>query len=195
MGRETEITLILGGARSGKSCFAETLAREFGDVTFIATADSKDAEMEARIKLHKDRRPADWVTWEGDIAALSHEIAKMRGTLLLDCLTMYLSRLSLASPAFDGDDGDAWQAEERRILAGVEDLFAGFAAGGERRIIVVSNEVGFGLVPPFAQGRRFRDVQGRANQIAARFSDSVALMVAGLPMWLKNDGRQPSSRL
>jgi adenosylcobinamide kinase/adenosylcobinamide-phosphate guanylyltransferase len=192
--RKSEITLILGGTRSGKSSFAETLAREFGDVTFIATADSKDAEMEARIKIHKDRRPAGWKTWEGDVGALPSEIAKMRGTLLLDCLTMYLSRLLLASSAFEGDDWDVWQAEERGILAGIEDLFAGFAASRsvERRLIVVSNEVGLGLVPPFAQGRRFRDVQGRANQIVARFSDSVAFMAAGLPMWLKKSEKRPS---
>jgi adenosylcobinamide kinase/adenosylcobinamide-phosphate guanylyltransferase len=121
--------------------------------------------------------------------ALPGEIAGMKGTLLLDCLTMYLSRLFLASPLSESDDEDAWLAEERRILAGTEDLFAGFAASGAwsegRGLIVVSSEVGLGLVPPFVQGRRFRDVQGRANQTAARFADSVALMTAGLPMWLK----------
>ena len=190
MGHGTGITLILGGARSGKSSFAEALARKAGGVvTFIATADSRDAEMDARIKLHRDRRPADWLTWEGDMEALPGEIAGMKGTLLLDCLTMYLSRLFLASPLSESDDEDAWLAEERRILAGTEDLFAKFAASGARSegrgLIVVSSEVGLGLVPPFVQGRRFRDVQGRANQTAARFADSVALMAAGLPMWLK----------
>ncbi|MDR3355509.1 MAG: bifunctional adenosylcobinamide kinase/adenosylcobinamide-phosphate guanylyltransferase [Synergistaceae bacterium] len=190
MDLETDITLILGGARSGKSSFAEALAREAGGaVTFIATADSRDAEMEARIKLHRDRRPADWLTWEGEMESLPDEIAEMRGTLLLDCLTMYLSRLFLASPLSESDCEDAWLAEESRILARVERLFAGFAAydacGERRRLIVVSNEVGLGLVPPFVQGRRFRDVQGRANQIAARFAGSVAFMAAGLPMWMK----------
>jgi adenosylcobinamide kinase/adenosylcobinamide-phosphate guanylyltransferase len=113
----------------------------------------------------------------------------MSGTLLLDCLTMYLSRLFLASPASEGEDEDAWLACEREILAGVDGLFAPFSqpvAGGEvRRLIAVSNEVGFGLVPPNVLGRRFRDLQGRANQIAAGHAGEVALIVAGLPVWVK----------
>jgi adenosylcobinamide kinase/adenosylcobinamide-phosphate guanylyltransferase len=190
------ITLILGGARSGKSSFAERMARDFGRVTYVATSDSRDAEMEARIKRHRDRRPGDWRTWEGDIADLPEEMRRMDGTLLLDCLTMYLSRLFLASPWSETEDEEAWMAEERRILALVEDIFSGYeprdADRGSRRLIAVSNEVGFGLVPPYLMGRRFRDIQGRANQIAASRADDVALIVAGLPLWLKRGGAECS---
>ncbi|MDR1515090.1 MAG: bifunctional adenosylcobinamide kinase/adenosylcobinamide-phosphate guanylyltransferase [Synergistaceae bacterium] len=178
------ITLILGGARSGKSSFAESLARECPVVTYIATADSKDSEMEARIETHRNRRPSNWHTWEGDIASLEDDIAGMEGTLLLDCLTMYLSRMLLAQPESEGSDEAAWNAAERLILASVEKIFSRAGAAG-KRLIAVSNETGLGLVPPYLLGRRFRDTQGRANQIAAGLSDEVALMVAGLPLWLK----------
>jgi adenosylcobinamide kinase/adenosylcobinamide-phosphate guanylyltransferase len=178
------ITLVLGGARSGKSTFAESLARECGGVTFIATADSKDSEMEARIELHKVRRPPEWRTWEGDIASLPEEIALLEGALLLDCLTMYLTRSFLASPESESSDEGAWTCEERKILESVRNIFSRAGEAG-KRLIVVSNEVGLGLVPPYLMGRRFRDMQGRANQIAAGYSDEVALIVAGIPLWVK----------
>jgi adenosylcobinamide kinase/adenosylcobinamide-phosphate guanylyltransferase len=177
------ITLVLGGARSGKSSFAERLA--LGEsVTYIATADSRDLEMEARIKIHKSRRPASWRTWEGDVASLPEDIAGMEGLLLLDCLTMCLTRLFLSTPESEGDDEGAWMERERDILTIVERIFTSAADSG-KRLVVVSNEVGFGLVPPYLLGRRFRDTQGRANQLAASLSDEVALIVAGLPLWLK----------
>jgi adenosylcobinamide kinase/adenosylcobinamide-phosphate guanylyltransferase len=178
------ITLVLGGARSGKSAFAESLARECGDVTFIATADSRDSEMEARIDTHKRRRPPDWRTWEGDVSSLPGAVPGMRGALLLDCLTMYLSRLFLSCPEPEGEDEGAWAGSEEKILASVEKIFSGAKNAG-KRLIAVSNEVGFGLVPPYLMGRRFRDMQGRANQAAAGLSDEVVLIVAGLPLWIK----------
>jgi adenosylcobinamide kinase/adenosylcobinamide-phosphate guanylyltransferase len=178
------ITLILGGARSGKSSFAESLAREYADVTYIATADSRDSEMEARIEEHKRKRPSGWHTWEGDIASLPNDIAGMEGVLLLDCLTMYLSRLMLASPEAEGSDEAAWGAAERAMLESVGMIFSR-ARSADKRLIAVSNETGLGIVPPYLLGRRFRDTQGRANQIAARCADEVALMLAGLPLWLK----------
>jgi adenosylcobinamide kinase/adenosylcobinamide-phosphate guanylyltransferase len=178
------ITLILGGARSGKSSFAESLAKDMLAVTYIATADSKDSEMEARIERHKKRRPSCWHTWEGDIRSLADDIPNMEGTLLLDCLTMYLSRLMLASPESEGEDETAWDAAEREILESIGKIFSSARDAG-KNLIAVSNETGLGVVPPYLLGRRFRDMQGRANQIAAARADEVALMVAGLPLWLK----------
>jgi adenosylcobinamide kinase/adenosylcobinamide-phosphate guanylyltransferase len=178
------ITLVLGGARSGKSTFAERLVAGCAPVTYIATADSKDSEMEQRIKIHKSRRPEGWRTWEGEAASLPGDIAGMEGALLLDCLTMFLSRLFLSAPESEGDDEEAWSGAERGILALVEKIFSS-AAAADKRLVAVSNEVGFGLVPPYLMGRRFRDTQGRANQIAASLSDDVVLIVAGLPLWLK----------
>jgi adenosylcobinamide kinase/adenosylcobinamide-phosphate guanylyltransferase len=140
--------------------------------------------MEERIKIHKSRRPPSWHTWEGDISSLPEEMAKMNGTLLLDCVTMYLTRLFLSASESEGDDEEAWFEAERKILASVERIFL-CGKGLGKRLIAVSNEVGFGLVPPYLMGRRFRDMQGRANQAAALHSDEVVLIVAGLPLWIK----------
>lgn len=184
------ITLILGGARSGKSTFAEQLASFREDVTYIATADAGDAEMEERIQIHKTRRPSAWKTWEGPIETLPQAMAEMPGTLLLDCLTMYLTRMLLASPAAESDSEAAWFEAERTILHSVETMLSDFRrthADDASQLLVVSNEVGFGLVPPYLMGRRFRDMQGRANQIAAGCADRVAFVVAGLPLWIKGE--------
>lgn len=184
------ITLVLGGARSGKSTFAEGIARsaERMGVTYIATADSKDLEMDARIAAHRSRRPGEWRTWEGNLAGLPDAIAGMEGLLLFDCLTMYLSRLLFAEPSAEGEDEAAWDRAEKKILESVERLYKNFReskSSCERHLVVVSNEVGFGLVPPYLMGRRFRDMQGRANQLSASYADNVALIVAGLPLWIK----------
>ena len=107
------ITLILGGARSGKSTYAEKIALAYkGPVTYLATADCADAEMEKRIELHRARRPASWATWEGDPRGLPAAVARTDGLMLMDCLTMWLTRLFLASPA--SEEG----GEARRSRAG-----------------------------------------------------------------------------
>ncbi|MDR3280915.1 MAG: bifunctional adenosylcobinamide kinase/adenosylcobinamide-phosphate guanylyltransferase, partial [Synergistaceae bacterium] len=130
-------TFILGGSRSGKSSFAERLASESkypGGVVYIATADSLDAEMASRIELHKNRRPREWKTWEGDIHTLPGEMGRMaetNGVLLLDCLTMYLTRIFLSSPTSEGDDDAGWQVTEKKILDEVRDIFKGFSHAGD----------------------------------------------------------------
>lgn len=198
-------TLIIGGARSGKSSFAEGIALELSSswgVTYIATADSHDPEMAYRIERHKSRRPQEWTTWEKDITTLPEVTASMRGVLLLDCLTMYITRLFLASPASQGEDELEWAAEEKKIINSVELLFlhaptelsepplpvellSNADSDPWSHLIVVTNEVGFGVVPSYQMGRRFRDMQGRVNQVAASHADNVALVVAGLPLWIK----------
>lgn len=195
------VTLILGGASSGKSTFAEGLALDLSNtsgVTYIATADSLDREMAYRIERHKSRRPKHWQTWEKDICTLPEALGSMNGVLLLDCLTMYLTRLFLASPSAESDDESAWVSTEQMLLDSVARIFETLPAETSpgpfvqitdfdppTHLIVVSNEVGFGVVPPSLMGRRFRDIQGRANQIAASYADNVALIVAGLPLWIK----------
>jgi adenosylcobinamide kinase/adenosylcobinamide-phosphate guanylyltransferase len=188
------ITFVLGGARSGKSTFAEHLAAESGmNVIYIATADAQDAEMAARIKKHKEQRPGKWKTWEGDLKSLPREmknLAEDGSVLLLDCLTMYVSRLFLASPESKNEDVRGWSRAEGEILDCVRDIFSGFteSGNGQKRLIAVSNEVGCGVVPSYPMGRKFRDLQGRANQIAASRSHETALIVAGLPLWIKSRG-------
>lgn len=169
---EGQVTLVLGGARSGKSRHAQALAEAGpGALVFVATAQAFDDEMRDRIARHRADRDARWRTLEAPLA-LAEAIAGAAGpgtTLLVDCLTLWASNLLLA-------DEDA-----ERALAGLEAALA--AAGG--RVILVSNEVGWGIVPDNALARRFRDLAGLVNQRVAAVADKVDLVVAGLPLKLK----------
>ena len=179
-----EITLVLGGARSGKSALAERIALASNmPVTYLATADVKDAEMAERVAVHKSRRPKEWRTWEGAPDTLPNDISEMSGLLLMDCLTMWLTRLFLATGDSETEDEKKWEARELEIRALTEKLCV--AAKDDTHLVIVSNEVGFGLVPPYLMGRRFRDMQGRMNQLCAQHASRVALVVAGCPLWVK----------
>jgi adenosylcobinamide kinase/adenosylcobinamide-phosphate guanylyltransferase len=190
------ITFVLGGSGSGKSAFAERLASKSnaGGVLYIATATAADPEMASRIDAHKSRRPAEWDTWEGDaktLPSLMKSLAQAYGTLLLDSLAMYVSSVFSDLPESSFEDEKSWSASEKKILEGVGEIFSGFLASAEgqnKRLIAVSDETGCGVVPPYPAGRRFRDLQGRSNQIASGFADEAALVVAGLPMWIKTLG-------
>lgn len=176
-----ELILILGGARSGKSSYAEKLAAELGQfVLYIATAEAGDAEMAARIAKHRRERPATWQTLEAPVgvgAALAQLDARPN-VLLLDCLTLLVTNLLLAHEDKSPEEIDALvQAEVEAIVAAQRALQA--------PLVVVSNEVGLGLVPPYPLGRIYRDVLGRANQRLAAAADRVLFMVAGLPMVVK----------
>lgn len=167
------VHLVLGGARSGKSRYAQARAEAHaGPVCLIVTAEVRDAEMAARIAKHRAERPAHWQVVEAPFA-LPEAIAQQAaaGTLLLvDCLTLWLSNLLCERP-------DA-------LDAGVEALCAALAAApGE--VVAVSNEVGWGIVPENALARRFRDEQGRLNQRVAALAERVTLVAAGLPLSLK----------
>ena len=169
-----KITLILGGARSGKSTYALSLAKKHKKVAFIATCQGLDKEMRERIKLHKESRPKHWETFEEpkDLAKLLGKISNSFDCILIDCLTLLVSNLVLA--------GDGQEA----VIKNIEDLL--FVLRKKRaRIILVSNEVGLGLVPPNKLGREFRDIAGKVNQIAASNASEVLFMVAGLPMNIK----------
>ncbi|MPN35219.1 Bifunctional adenosylcobalamin biosynthesis protein CobP [bioreactor metagenome] len=180
----SEITLILGGARSGKSTFAEKLAREtHAGVTYLAAADGQDSEMQERIAIHKKRRPAEWKTFEGDPYEICEAARTIKGVLLLDCLTLWLTRLFLEGCVAEDASEKEWQVREAQIRALTEDLCSLPSKG--THLIIVSNEVGFGLVPSYKMGRRFRDLQGRMNQLCASKADRAALIVAGYPIWLK----------
>jgi adenosylcobinamide kinase / adenosylcobinamide-phosphate guanylyltransferase len=183
-----QLTLILGGARSGKSGFAERLARERGgSVLVVATATAGDAEMARRIAAHRAARPAAWRTLEAPVAVAERlAAAEPADTIVLDCLTLLVSNLLLAHEAAGAVAGEA--AVQARVEAELDQLWAGFAAG-EATWLVVSNEVGLGLVPPYPLGRRYRDLLGLANQRLAARADRVYLMVAGLPLALKAPDR------
>ena len=180
------ITLILGGARSGKSSYAEKLAAELGeDVLYIATAEAGDGEMAARIQNHRRSRPGHWRTLEAplDVGAALAKIEPSPQVLLLDCLTLLVSNLVLKL------ENEPLPVVEQAALAEVDALVA-----AQRRLdvplLVVSNEVGLGLVPPYPLGRIYRDVLGRANQHLAAQVHRVLFMVAGLPMIVKNEVKE-----
>ena len=180
----SRLIFVLGGARSGKSAYAETWAREHGGrVLFVATAQALDAEMRERIDRHRAARPANWRTLEAPLevgAAIRRALAAGDyDTVLVDCVTLLASNVLLSLP----EEAEQEQAN-RATLREVDDLLAARAASGATWL-VVSNEVGMGLVPPYRSGRLFRDALGLANQRLAQAADEVLLLVAGLPWVLK----------
>ena len=181
-----ELTLILGGARSGKSAFAQHLAGRLGGrVLYVATAEAGDDEMAARIAAHRAERPADWLTLEaptGVGAALRS--APAADVVVVDCLTLLANNVIVPLP----EDLTAAQAEAA-LLREVDALLAALGERGGAGL-VVSNEVGLGLVPPYPLGRVYRDALGRANQRLAAAAGNVLFMVAGLPLVVK--GRVPA---
>ena len=173
--------LIIGGARSGKSALAETLARRSGGpVTYIATGVPADDEMARRIAHHRARRPADWSTVEAPLrlaAALAAHAAPGR-TLIVDCLTLWISNW-IAGPGDDDSIADlgAYTSEREALLDALPRL-----AGD---VVLVANEVGSGIVPIGRLSRIFTDEAGRLNQDVAARCERVTLVVAGQPLILK----------
>ncbi|MFC3693870.1 bifunctional adenosylcobinamide kinase/adenosylcobinamide-phosphate guanylyltransferase [Chenggangzhangella methanolivorans] len=166
------LTLILGGARSGKSRFAEDLALRSGLArTYVATAQPFDDEMAERIAHHRERRDGGWTTVDAPSDLATALAASAGGTriVLVDCLTLWLSNVMLAG---------------RDVEAAIDELVTGVSLLTGPAILV-SNEVGSGIVPENALGRAFRDHQGRLNQRVAAVADRVTLVVAGLPLDLK----------
>ncbi len=173
MGR---ITFILGGARSGKSKYALRLAGGKNKVAFIATckAEGRDKEMLNRIKMHKKSRPAHWKTFEEPHApsVLLNKIEKDFETIIIDCLTLLISNLML-----NGTNKKQITREIDRLMSRLKKARA--------ESVIVSNEVGLGIVPDNRLARNFRDIAGKINQFVARKSDRVFFMVSGMPMQIK----------
>ncbi len=184
----SDVTLILGGARSGKSTWAERLAARSGrSVIYLATATAGDDEMAGRIAAHRRARPASWRTVEApdQLARALRAHARSGEVVLVDCLTLWVSNAILGRTA-DGAQAEAvtadeWALIEADLVTATKD-FLDTARALDSSLILVSNEVGMGLVPPFPLGRRFRDSLGRINQLVASQADSVVLMIAGLPV-------------
>lgn len=181
------VVLVTGGARSGKSAFAEKLASASGvSVGYIATAVITDTDMADRIAKHKASRPEEWETFEKPLglAELTQDSRFAPcGTLLLDCLTTLTDNHMMESRLdFDTCDLSAVQVLEQQIKTDVDGLIA--AAKG-KRLILVTNEVGQGVVPSFRMGSLFRDMAGRLNMHAAACASEVYCMISGLPLRLK----------
>ncbi len=181
------ITLILGGARSGKSALAEQHALDSGlAVTYIATGEAGDAEMAERIAHHKARRPADWLLVEEPVqlAATLRTHAATDRCLLVDCLTLWLSNLLFRGQA--ARHAEAGNAINCPLLKNETAALLDCLPQLPGHVILVSNEVGLGIVPMGAATRLYVDEAGRLNQRIAALSARVTLVAAGLPLELKS---------
>jgi len=186
-----KLTFIIGGARSGKSSYAEQLAAGSGGrVLYVATAQAQDAEMQRRIATHQRKRPAGWQTRElpQDVGRALLAAPPDADVILVDCLTLLVSNVVLkASGDLDEPNVSAATALVRTEIEELRSAVHGIAA----HWVVVSNEVGQGLVPPYPVGRLYRDLLGWANQQLAHEADEVLWMVAGIPVPIaqyRNDG-------
>jgi adenosylcobinamide kinase/adenosylcobinamide-phosphate guanylyltransferase len=171
------VTLVLGGVRSGKSRFALEVAMRAASVTFVATARSCDDEMRSKIERHRAERPSHWDTKEAplEIAETIRAENDRNQVVVVDCLTLFASNLM---EAHGGDRG---------AIAGAVDELCASLSDAERAIVLVSNEVGSGIVPAYPAGRQFRDLLGEINQRVAAVSDQVVLMIAGQPLAIKGN--------
>lgn len=172
------LILVTGGARSGKSDFASVLAGRLAErVVYLATGQALDLdkEMARRIAAHQRRRPEDWQTIEEPLEieqAITGQVKNNRALIIIDCLTLFLSNLLLSG------------LTDSKILARVRKL-SGFLRDIDNQVIMVTNEVGSGIVPDNQTARAFRDLQGRANCIMAKKADEVYLLVCGQPLKIK----------
>ncbi len=186
---QNRIIAVIGGARSGKSTFAEELAKKMQRPTlYIATAQNRDAEMADRIAKHRASRPSTWQTVEAplDLETAILESGDQAEVLLVDCLTLYISNLLLErlGDLSDQDDPRIPPEEEQVILEKVKSVLKA-AKRVSGTIIFVSNEVGWGIVPLYHSARAYRDVVGRANQLLAAAADRVYFVQAGMALELK----------
>ncbi len=182
-----KFSLFLGGARSGKSSLAEKIAAEAGGdaVLYVATAEAGDAEMADRIARHQAARPGSWRTLETPfgVGPAIGETWQGEAVVLLDCITLLVNNLL---PGGKGFEQVSVQVEEyeRLVMAEIEALLEAVEQI-EAHFLVVSNEVGMGLVPPYELGRAYRDILGRANRALAEAADEVFFLIAGIPIQIK----------
>lgn len=184
-----KITLITGGARSGKSTFAEKSVKELNDKTaYIATAVPFDDGMRDRIKKHVDQRPATWTTFEKHIRVdeVIDEVAENHNVVLLDCITVLTTNTMFEDQNIDWDTigYDEVNEIENRIQNDLENMMEKFNSH-DMHVFIVTNEVGQGVVPDNRLTRIFRDIAGRANQYLASQADEVYFVVSGIPMKIK----------
>jgi len=184
------IQLVTGGARSGKSRFAEKLAKRKDKITYIATALPIDEAMEERIRHHQQSRPQEWKTMERDrdfASAAKTSLWFETDLFLLDCITILVTNHMVdAGIDYDHCSMDQVNRIEEGIMKEVESLL-NLARETDKDMVIVTNEVGMGLVPAYRMGNYFRDIAGRVNQYLAQRADEVYFCVSGIPMKIKGD--------
>lgn len=181
--------LVTGGARSGKSSFAENLMKNLpGPVLYLATAKVFDEEMQFRVEKHRRSRPAEWDTIEAyrDLGKIITDRNSSYQGILIDCITIMVTNLLFDLPEIQQDDfsRESIEKAEGIIMEEAAGLVAGIASS-HATVVMVTNELGSGLVPEYPLARVFRDVAGRVNQYLAAQADEVYMAVCGLPMRLK----------
>ncbi|MBE0446618.1 MAG: bifunctional adenosylcobinamide kinase/adenosylcobinamide-phosphate guanylyltransferase [Actinobacteria bacterium] len=169
-----KLILFLGGARSGKSALAEKLASEYADVAYIATADAIDDEMIERIAKHKKSRPSRWITYEveGDLRGAFKRACSGADAIIIDCMTVYIGGRMHKT------------AGDHEIMEEIIEIIGDVSRSG-KTVLIISNEVGMGVVPEYPVGRRYRDLLGAINQRIAEAADKVILTIAGIPLDIK----------
>ena len=186
----SRLTFIIGGARSGKSTLAMKLASKYEHVCYVATADSaqtsqiNDDEMARRIQNHKKNRPADWETIEAPLdldKTISNLNGKLRDVVLIDCITLYITNMLLNSREAQKE---VEEKKEKHIIDAINRLCIA-CKKITPHVIMVSNEVGYGIVPDNSLSRKVRDIAGYANQLIAKEADNVFLVTAGIKTKLK----------
>jgi adenosylcobinamide kinase/adenosylcobinamide-phosphate guanylyltransferase len=189
--RAGKLLLVTGGARCGKSTFAENYAETSGrEVVYVATCQGLDQEMKGRIAAHRRSRPSTWLTVEEHFLldkVLLRYGRSLKRLLLVDCLTLWLTNVLLERVGFDGErlaDEQVGQVVFDYILARAKNI-ATLAAKVPAEVVLVTNEVGWGLVPENRLARLYRDLAGKVNQVFAAEADEVYMLVAGLPLRLK----------
>ena len=181
---QSKIILVTGGSRSGKSEFAEKLVKSFpGKCAYIATAEVLDEEMRFRVDKHRSRRKSDfWINYEAPLNA--HEIIdslpKEANTILFDCLTIYITNLIFGKDYESLNDED----KHKKLVSAMKNLLEAMQKSG-KTVVIVTNEVGSGIVPLESMSRDFRDLAGYANQLTAEISDEVYLVICGIAVELK----------
>lgn len=183
------ITLVIGGARSGKSTFAENKTKEYGgNITYLATSVITDEGMADRVKKHREQRPKEWVTIEKykDFSELENNADFINSdTIMLDCITTLIGNFMFDSGIdFDNCKVESVNVLETKIKEDVLSLVS-LCKKINKNLILVSNEVGLGIVPAYYMGNYFRDISGRINSTIGSLADDVYFMVAGIPMKIK----------
>ena len=178
-------TLIIGGARSGKSSYAQELAlKSGGAVLFVATAEAGDEEMKQRIEAHRKARPPRWQTFEATThigRRIALKVSKVQ-TVIVDCITLLVNNVIQKYP--QSDDKETEAIIEKEVMTEIDELVYCIVQS-DASFIIVTNEVGLGLVPADRVSRLYRDLLGKVNQVLAQHADQVYLMVAGVPVAIK----------